>query len=302
MTQPYFSTLPKASFNGLEFPYDSIEIKGSSRHHIHEFPHSAGGDPEKMGRKLYTIRFRGYFHDLPGSDLAQAFRGLLPGRRDQLLDLFEREETKQLVVPNFGSIFAFCTEWTGRADLSESLSGERWELEFLEDDDNIIDVEGREIASMPQVVVLNDAFQSFWPYDEFKPSLIQQINDAITSVDGLIGEADAYSNLISAKLLAVADLCSRADRELEELQDPMNHRMLEALKALWSSASDLADNVTSSAGTLSVYRVPRVMAVNQISVQLFGTAEKSFDLLQMNAIDDAFAIPAGTEIKYMVAA
>ena len=50
-----FDLLKAMSFNGVAFPYKSYRVKGAFRKHIHEFPHIAGGAPEKLGRSLYEV-------------------------------------------------------------------------------------------------------------------------------------------------------------------------------------------------------------------------------------------------------
>jgi len=298
---PIYAKFQKASFSGINFPYSQITIQGGLRHHVHEFPHSAGGDLEKMGRKVYVIRFRCPFHDLPGSDLEQSFPQLFPNRLQNLIALFDKETTAELVVPSLGTIKVAATDWQGRAEMSEALSGETWDIEFTEDEERaslIKDIPKYGVAAM-RAAGDNLAEQAKKAYDEGRvPGLFELINDAITEVDGVLGEADAYTRLVAAKIHAVADLCGRADREIDELQSPMNHVLLEALKSVWANAVDLSENFGETQDIL-VYRVPKLMGIGQVSANVYGTTERAFEIMQFNAIPDPFAIPAGTELNYL---
>ena len=54
---PLFDNLERASFAGYAFPVSDVEVTGGLRDHVHEYPHSPGGAPEKLGRKLYEFSF-----------------------------------------------------------------------------------------------------------------------------------------------------------------------------------------------------------------------------------------------------
>lgn len=303
MAEPnIFTTFQKASFNGITFPVSQITVKGGIRHHVHEFPHSAGGDPEKMGRKLYTVRFRAHFHALPGTDMEREYPNLYPAGLTQLRAWLDLETTADLVIPNVGTIKAFGTDWTQTADLADALTGETLELEFLEDQDKAALAEGKGSSNPAKVTAANDDLQAKAALLDYKKTaktgLFQAINDAVTAVDGALGLADASNRLVAGKLNAVADLCSRADAEIEAFQDPINHEVLEALKALWAAAADLAEDIPGVAATILTYRVPTVMSIGQVSTAIYGTSDRAVELLQLNPITDAFAIPVDTQVKY----
>lgn len=291
------SELPRASFDGIEFPYTDLSVKGGLRYAQHEFPHSPGAEIEKMGRRPYTITFKAWFHDVPGSPLSTAYPGL-HSRLEELRDKFEKERTADLVVPTIGTIRAVATEWTQQFDPRVS-SGETFELTFIEDQDLATLKELVDIPDAQAVISANDDLQAAVMLAKIKSSIFQQINDAITAVQGVFGMADAMSNLVAGKLHAVSNLCAYADSQVEEMQDPVNHVVVEALKHLWSNAQQAADNILSSAKTMRHYTTPKTMSVNQIAVQLFGSSEKGFELLQMNDFADPMEIPAGTDVKYL---
>lgn len=300
---PTYPDFQKASFNGTEFPYSQVTIKGGIRHHVHEYPHSPGGDIEKMGRKLYSFRFRVPFHDLPGSKLDQLFPNLFPGRLQTLIRDFDQQFSAALVVPSIGTIQCVATDWDGTGEMADAISGETWNIEFLEDVDQDSLFDSSPALGIHAMGAAAETLQTKAEEHEFEPGVFQAINDAVGSVLGVLGEADQYSRLVAGKIEAVANLCGTADRELSELQDPMNHVVLEALKDLWANAVDLSQNIPGTGGgPISTYRVPKLMSVGQVASALYGRADRGFDIMQINAIDDPFAIPAGTTLKYVKAA
>lgn len=294
-----YKTFPSAQFGPVKFPYTQFTIKCGIRHHVHEFPHSAGGDIEKMGRKLYSFRFRIPFHDLPGSNLERDFPQLFPNRLQNLLALFDRQATLPLVVPSLGTIKCVAVDWDGVADMAEALSGDTWNVELLEDEDR-----ASVFATPPQYGVAsmlnaNEELQNRAAAAGFKPSIFQKINDAVAAVDGILGRADQYNRLVAAKIHAVADLCGKADREIDALQEPINYLILEALKAVWVNAMDLSENVPGIGPAVAIFRVPTLMGIGQVSTSIYGTSERAMDLLKLNTVEDAFAIKAGTSINYV---
>lgn len=294
---------PKAAFDEIEFFYTNLSVKGGIRHAIHEFPHTAGGEIEKMGRRPYVISFTAPMHDIPGSALEKEYPNAYPTKLRQLREKFEQELTADLVVPTVGTIKAVATTWSQTFD-AHSPSGEIFSLEFIEDQDAaglVASVE--EIGGAMAVVEMGDELLAQQLLANLKLeatlSLFQQINDLVTGIQGLIGQADAFSRLIEGKIQGLVNLCAFADDQLAEMQDPSNHLVVDALKDLWLAAQQLGENVAESRQTIRTFTVPKVMTVGQIAARLYGSTERTVDILQLNGFDDAFAIPAGTPVKYV---
>lgn len=299
-----YETFQSAQFGPIKFPYSQFTIKGGIRFHQHVFPHSPGSDIEKMGRKDYVFRFRVPMHDLPGSNLERDFPQLFPNRLANILALFDRQATRDLVVPSLGTIKALATDWDGTADMGEALSGESWNFEFIEDQDKaslIGDLPGYGMAGLQQAAddLAKKALDAYKKIGLRVPGIFERINDAVGVVLGALGTADAYSRLVAAKIEGLAQLCATADNQIDELQDPLNHAMLEALKNVWANAVDLGESLPGIGPAVSIYRVPSLMSIGQVSTNLYGTSERGFEILQLNAIDDAFAIKAGTSLTYV---
>lgn len=292
----------RMGFEQIEFPYKDLQVKGGLRYALHEFPHSPGAEVEKQGRKAYVVTCTGLFHYIPGSELDRQYPELYPTKLRQLRTLFEKEWTGELVVPTIGKIKAVATSWTQSFN-THVPTGEDVTLEFTEDQDATKSFEDQTSDyGLNQVLESNDALLAAAALADFNSknavSIFQQISDAVTSVQAISGQADAYSRLVEGKIQAIVNLCSYADGQLEDMQNPQNHVVLDALKDLWLAAQKLAANVIETRQALLSYRVPRLMSVNQVTAAIYGDTSKTTQILQLNAFEDALAIPAGTLVIY----
>lgn len=291
-------TFQKASFEGKPFPMLRVSVRGAIRHYQHEFPHSPGAEIEKMGRKPYTVTMTAYFHDVPDSRLDEEFPNLYPQRLYELMRLFEEQTTGALVIPGLGTMQAVATDWRRTLDYAGPLSGEVVEFEFVEDVDRESVFESIEFGrgslekKYDELAIMVGGIYPFEP-----PSIFQTLNDVVTSVLAAQGVADAFSKVLEAKLLQIANLCSTIDR-LAEFQDPRNHAAVTALKEVWLAATQMAEDILGRSSPIGTYRTGRVMSVAEASAAIFGDATHAMDLLQLNPIEDAFAIPAGMELRY----
>jgi len=296
------SKFPKMRFDDVEFPYTDLSVKGGIRETEHEFPHSPGAEIEKGGRKAYRISVTALFHDIPGSALDEQYPNLYPNRLQLLQEKFEKELTAELVVPTIGTMKCVATTWTRDFNAKEP-TGEAVKLEFVEDSNTAEAFDLKTLSfGVSKVLAANDALLAAVALADFKStlgqSIFQDINDAITEVQGALDTADAYSRLVAGKFEAVANLCSTADAYVSELQDPMNSAVLDALKDVWASAQDLAENVVETRSPLLKWRVTRKMSVNQIAMTLYGSTDRTMDILQLNAFEDALEVPAGFLVTY----
>lgn len=296
------NAFPLAAFDSIEFPYSDLQVKGGIRFAKHEFPHSPGAEIEKMGRNPYEITFSAWFHDVPKSTIEKQYPGLY-SRLEQLRERFEKEITADLVVPTVGTIKAVATTWTQRFN-PQSPSGETFEITFIEDQDAA--------TLAPPVIDLADAQALEDAYDSLAAAaaladfnktatkgFFQALNDAVTSVLAIFGRADAMSRVVEGKIRALEQLISTMDSQIEEMQHPQNHLVVEALKDLWKATRDLQENIVGTTQTIRTWTTEKVMSVNQVAVALYGTSEKGFELLQLNSFKDSMRIPAGTDVKYI---
>lgn len=292
---PAFSKLQRAGFAGIQFPISSLEVRGGLRDHVHEYPHAPGGAPEKLGRKLYSIRMVGNFQAT-----FRSYPNLWPLSLSKLRALFELQVTDDLVIPTIGTIKAYCHDWSQVAT-SAILSGEVATFEFYEDQSSLFLVDRlittqaanlqTQLARMDAAAVLADFSKS--P----RTGLFDAISNAVNGVLAFKDTNDALGDLLVAKVLATADLCAQADR-LPMMNDPRNSKLADALHDLWDTLQSQAQNIINKQSPVRIYTVPSTMAVSDVSRAIYGDTTHAVELMQLNALEDALAIPAGTKVRY----
>lgn len=294
---PRFDGFQKAAFGTISFPCEEIEVKGGLRDHVHEYPHNPGGTPEKLGRKLYDITMVCPFHDTFAS-----YPGLYPDGLAALRGTFESEATLDLVVPTIGTIKAYAVDWTQRAT-GRQRSGERCTFKFREDmpPDDIDAFVAKTVTTRGYVALAQNFKIAAQDGPQPGPSLFDDIQNAVNSVLAIKDQADLYGNLIEAKLLGLANICSQID-QLDLTKDPTMFRIANAMHEIWKATLDSLKDLSQQQKTMSVFKTPSIMAIGDVARRLYGDGARQVELLQLNPIADAFAIPANTSIRYYAAA
>lgn len=285
-----WTDLPPASFAGIRLPVESLRINGGLRDHVHEYPHTPGGAPEKLGRKLYEIQI--------GCSFQSVFKGwdrLWPDQLNQLRVIFDNQETHPLVLPSIGTIQAYATSWD-QEFTARMISGEKANFSFREDQSDAFLVD-KLVRSKAQSIPSKASTLELEAEAIGQRDLFQQILDAAGRVQAVLDQGEAYGSILEARINAVTSLCQQADDTFSLLNKAENHRVLEALKELWGSAVELAEDILGKSSKLIRWTVPRDMSVMDVSVAFYGTADNSMQILQLNPIEDAFRIPAGTVLK-----
>jgi hypothetical protein len=294
-----FDDIPLASFDGISFPVDEVRIRGGLRDHVHEYPHSPGGAPEKLGRKLYEFQLRANFQvTFPGHHSESD--PLWPDRLKALRDLFERQTTADLVIPTLGVVACYATSWEQEAN-AKILSGERANFSFREDlsqdylaaslvllNTESLAEKGPELESQ----LIKDGL-----LDEDDPSIFDSITDAINIVIAFGDQSELAGNLFEAKLLAVRDLIREADETADDLNDPKNHLSLQLLKDSWFLVQDTIDNLQAEQDPLITWVVPRTMTIQEVAIAIYGDTSRAVEIMQLNPIEDPFEIPKGTSLR-----
>lgn len=290
-----FAQLQRASFLGIDFAVSRMSVKGSQRHHVHEFRHQAGGQPEKLGRKLYQFEFDAVF-----SSVTPLYPNAWPGDLFALRTIFEGGLTGDLVVPTIGTIQAFCTDWPTEADFARRRDGETAKLSFLEDSENANLTEdflnvGLSDLSTKKMDALVEVKGPKW-VDAFA-SVTQLANEVQTMKD----QVDLAGEQIADKCKQVEVGCQRLDESFTELNDPANHQIAAALHDLGVAAINLGADILRKGNPITTFILPAQMAISDVSTALYGDTSKAMELLRMNMIEDALAIPNGTTLRVYAA-
>lgn len=291
--------LKKASFMGYPFPVTTVSVQGGIRDHIHEYPHADGGAPEKLGRRVYTIKMSALFFTN-----GKEYPHLWPTTLNYLRTYWERSTTGPLVIPTIGTIQAYCRNWVTE-QTSKVLSGETADLEFVEDQGSQALVEAL-VTARPTFVETFGRYNAAMLLAEFSKEADISIFDAVSNaVNGLLSIGDtieAAGNLVSAKLMALIDMCAAADGTVSA-RNPMNYPLVKALHEIWDAANDSNGVLFKQQAEMRTYVTDSLMSINMVSSAVYnGDSSRGIDLMQMNAIEDPFRIRAGTRINYIAPA
>lgn len=298
MPAPIATLYPPMTFAGVVFPVESIKISGGIRLHVHEFPHMAGGAPEKLGRSLYRISVVGHFQDV-----FLKYPNLYPQGLTTLIEAFEAQKTTPLIVPTLGTLDAFALKWD-REWTAKILSGEKMTIEFMEDQSALfvlhqiltltVDTHGANLAAayakIKAQMALDDAAKL--------GSLLDDIQSAVNAVQSVLDQGAAFGNYLEAKLNQIANMCDTVDR-WPSMQDPKNWSIVDAAHELWeSSIAKLAD-LNNTRVQLQTFTVPMLMDIGSVSSAIYsGDSTRVDDLLSLNAFPNSLRIPAGTPVRF----
>lgn len=275
----------------------AVRVIGGLRDHVHEYPHVPGGDPEKLGRKLYVIEFDSVFFNE-----AQAYPNLWPQRLKSLRDLFEAEITAELMIPTIGPIQAYAFDWDQEYTPTKMLNGERTRFRFREDQESAFLAQRLVSIRVESLATLSGNFAIKADEHGIERPFTDELLAAVNSVLAIHDQAELFGQLLANKIQNVADLCREFDQRISAFNDATSFPALEALKDLWAAANELVSD--SSAGDLVflTYTVPRLMTISQIATAIYGDSSRAVELMQINPIEDAFAVPPGEKLRYVQAA
>lgn len=293
---PAFDTLQLASFEEIKFPIHGCEISGSIRDHIHIYPHANGGSSEKMGRNLYLIKMEANFQAT-----FKKYPNLWPYRLRDIRTLFENQTTGRLVIPTVGTIRAYCRNWTQKMEV-KIRSGEMCSFEFVEDQDATVlsqSLQQRSAVSIRQAAVAFNAAKALADFQD--DSKAESIFDAIQNMANFIlsfrDMAELAGNLVTAKLLALADLCKQF-HATDFADNPRNEPVVNAFANLYDTVLRINDDLASQKRSLETFVVPTLMSMMNISQRLYNNTDHTVELMQMNIVDDVFQVRPGTRIKF----
>jgi hypothetical protein len=318
---PAFDNLQRASFAGIAFPVEEITIDGGLRDHVHEYPHSPGGAPEKLGRRLYTFRMRAKFH---ATFRAYGFTDLYPRAWNRLRNICEAGRTEDLVVPTLGTLKAYAVSWPETATARQR-SGVTVEFTFREDVDTYfmngllsissasMEQAQQRLAYMATVYEQTPPGQVILeaiPTDPVNAPLVpppdaakQNVLDLLGAIDAAFNlllsiddQADFYATLAEIKVMRVISLCQEVARRAE-LQDARNARLREALLGAWSTADDRRRDIEKKREQMILYITPIDMSVTDVAKAVYGDASRAMEILKLNALRNPFLIPRGSALR-----
>lgn len=297
----YANTLPRASFDGLEFLTTSRSAKGEFRHHPHEFIKAGGASVEKQGRKTWLFSFQSPFHTTFG------IPDLYPDRLEQFQQRFEDGITAPLLIPEIGTIRAFITRFE-RGRQGRVRSGEDVSMEFIEDDlqpfrNPTTGFAQSQLASAGATIAqtLTDARSDL---EARIPGITPRIDGMLSLLDTITALRDQqslYGLQVAGKLAQLTSL----NREVHELlKGPDLDPLRRSLRDVWLSAKQIAVDVKGKDdGEITPFIVPQTTSVGQIAQRLYRDTSRGGEVLSLNSrvISDPYAVRAGTRLTVYAA-
>jgi len=293
-----FDDLGPLSFDGLQIPAEGYSIDGGQRTRKHTYPKKNGGKPEKLGRDLYTVRVQLLFD----VNLETRYPNLWPGRLRDLIDKCERGVTGDLYLPTRGTLRCFPERWSQQMT-ARLRSGERAEVSFLEDDEdgfalgaiavlNPKDMRARRLE-LAELRALYEA--------EFTPkakSLFDSIDSIANEISAFKDQTELAVQVFANKAERLVNMCAEVERDVSAFGDARSYPLLEALKNVWEAGAAIANDARGQGTPIQLFVVPATMALPQVSLAIYGDGTRGSDLLALNFFEDAFAIKAGTIVRY----
>ena len=295
---PAFDDLQVARFGDFDFPWSRLRVSGSLRDHVHIYPHAPGGQPEKLGRNLYTFHFTCPFHNtLLRWQTRNSGESLWPETLSKLRYLFESGNSYELLVPTIGSIKAYCIKWDEDADVKHR-SGVSTEFEFREDaSEEFLTNELIQVRAA-QTKTARQNFQQAQQTAGISDTTFDKLVTAVNELEALKGAVDITAQAIAYKAESVVALCQRA-AALPVLDLPVNYLVLDSIREMQRAAQSLALDATKGATPVVDWLVPGPfpMPVGLVSKRIYGNASRSLDIMRLNALPDPLAILPGTLLK-----
>jgi len=295
-----FSSLDKFKFDGITFPVISYRFQGGQRKKVHSYPHVNAGKAEKLGRELYTLHVQAIFD----TSMDGVYPNNYPHELNNLLQKFEDGKTGYLTVPTRGTMKAFCDDWT--VDMSAIVrNGERAEFSFVEDDEagfvlhafaNIMNLDL--LSSQLSLAEMRKLYEA--DMSAADKSIFDKIDNAINKVRAVMGFVETNGMLVISKAERLVGLCQEMEGLAEIIKNPRAYPLYDASLQLWYSATQIVSDVKNLVATpIKTFTVPMMMGLAQLSAAIYaGDATRGRDLLGINFFEDAYAIPAGTVVRY----
>lgn len=291
-----FDQLQRAAFDGIEFACSKVSVKGGMRDHVHEYVHLPGGQPELLGRKLYTISFEATF-----SSETPLYPNAWPGDLSDLRDRFEQGVKSDLVIPTIGTIKAYAIDWDIDTDFKSMRDGEKMRMTFREDAEEALLIDSVVNVNTPDISFAAAALEleaSELGLEDFFTSVLNLANE----VNALKDQVELQSEILSDKVGQLTSAVQRLDETLDVLDDPPHYKVTRALHDLGNAAIGLQANILKHSNPIALFVTPLRMSVSDVAAALYGGTELAVQLLKMNPINDAFNIPAGTSLRVYQAA
>jgi hypothetical protein len=284
-------TYERASWNGIEFPFSSISIKGSLDHYVHKYLHRPGGEVENLARHLYEFKFDCDIHNR-----YRKYPNIIPDL-GRLISLCEAGETHELVLPGFGRFQTKAISWDTRI-VATVRSGHPVSFTFIEDSTAEFTAftltSTRASNSLPQIATIFKQEADRLGRPDLGNKLVISVNNYITARNA----ADVTTGLTPVSINSVTGTCRTISSD-SVFQSPKSTKASLVLQEAWSTAISIAESNPLSPVTANRYTVPFATSVMKLAMQFYGRSDKAASILAINNFSDALRIPAGSVINFI---
>lgn len=288
-------------FGDIYFPGETHHLDGKYRHHVHEYPHSPGGAPEKLGRALYHVTVRGNFQST-----FPRYPDLYPNGMNKLRGYYELGTTLTFQHPTAGRFPAFIVSWSQVRD-ARMLSGEKVDIEFLEDQSAQFALAELVLSADETSIGISEAqleqdlasVQEQLALTQNTLSIFDALQTAVNLVLAVQDTSKLYGNLYAARVNQVVGLCQQLDAAMD-LQDARAWPLVADVQAVWQNALNISSDLQQQRVEIQYYTVPFTMPLAQVAINLYSDASRQSDLLSLNAdvVVDPLSVTANTKLRY----
>lgn len=291
--------MPRTKFGTIEFPSEMTRRTLVGRHFVHEYPHTPGGAPEKLGRGLWHVTVEANF-----TATSPLYPDLYPNGMTTISRWAELQTTLPFTHPSAGTFPAFIIHYdqTKNAKLK---SGEKATIEFLEDQAQMFNatdlvVSADDTTIGPTALTLRTELAAVQAQLQVTPTDFSVFDALQTAVNTLLGFRDTtelWGNRYAAAAQQVISLCEQVDH-MASMQDARAWPVVDSLRDLQAQAIRIQQDSQAKRQRLQRYVVPSTMSITQIATNLYQDASRQSDLLALNVINNPMSILAGTIILY----
>lgn len=284
-------TYERASWNGIEFPFSSISIRGSLDHHIHKYLHRPGGEIENLARHLYEFKFDCDFHNR-----YRKYPNIISdfGR---LISLCEDGETHELVLPGFGRFQVKAINWDTKI-VTTLRSGHPISFTFLEDSTAqftaLTLIATRASNSLPQIATIFKQEANLLGRPDLGNQLVIAVNNYVVGRN----VEDSTTGTGATAINSVTNTCKTISSD-SVFQNPKSTKASLVLQEAWSTAITIAESNPLSPTSVNRFTTPAPTSVMKLAMQFYGRSDKAATILAVNNFTDALRIPSNTLVNFI---
>lgn len=290
------STLQEASFDGLDFPVETVELQGGND--LAEFSafRRPGVDVQPTGRKAWRGTLVIPCINTPR--LVARYGTLFPNLAYDLVEKFTSKPIAVLTLPTFGNLTAAIGGIT-HTSAADDRGGVRMRVEIVEHNATAALLFAETASGVPTdaaaaAPILADtadvAGESLRGYQPTKPTIDEQ-QDYLDAAPRTASQTDGAIRRMLAPVetnLALPSLAGLAGRDA-----------FVATLNLRAGVLALRNALVPSLQTRSRYTTPRTMAAWEIALAVYRDATQTALILSANAFTDPTAIRAGTVVTIL---